>query len=151
MIMPDKSFYSGGLCFECQGSGNCCRSRDEYCYVYLDKVDRQRLAKHLGLSLRQFTTQYCKKTEGHYHLKDIAHDCRFLKDKRCTVYEARPSQCRTWPFWPSLMNRLSWESDVMKTCPGAGKGRRYSAQEIQDILWGATDVPGLKGTEPEDV
>jgi hypothetical protein len=108
------------------------------------------LAKHLGLSLRAFTSSYCKKTEGHYHLKDIAHDCRFLKDKRCTVYEARPTQCRTWPFWPSLMNRLSWEHDVMATCPGAGKGRRYSAQEIHDIIWGTADVPGIRGTEPSD-
>jgi Fe-S-cluster containining protein len=150
MLNPDKDFYKDGICFECQGSGNCCKSRGEYCYVYVDQADRQRLAKHLGLTLAKFTAEYCAESDGHYHLKEIARDCRFLEDKRCTVYEARPTQCRTWPFWPSLLNRLSWEHDVMTICPGAGKGRRYSAREIDDILWGSTDVPGITGTEPAD-
>ncbi len=143
MLPPDKNFYTAGLCFEYQGSGNCCRSRGEYCYVWLDQRDRERLAARLGLSLEQFTRDYCDRTDEHFHLKEVAHDCRFLQNNRCTVYEARPTQCRTWPFWPSLMNRARWQQDVMTTCPGAGKGRRYSAEEIRDILWGGSDVPGV--------
>ena len=32
--------------------------------------------------------------------------CIFLDDdgKKCTIYEARPTQCRTYPYWPRLMN-----------------------------------------------
>lgn len=30
--------------------------------------------------------------------------CRFLKDKRCTIYECRPLLCRTYPFYMSDRN-----------------------------------------------
>jgi Fe-S-cluster containining protein len=144
MVPPDKQFYANGLCFECQGSGNCCRAHDAFCFVWVDEADRRRLAGHLGLDVVIFTRDYCAQTDGQYHLTDVARDCRFLQDHRCRVYAARPTQCRTWPFWPSLMNRASWERDVVSTCPGAGKGHRYSAREIDDILWGAVDVPGVR-------
>jgi Fe-S-cluster containining protein len=36
--------------------------------------------------------------------------CAFLDGARCTVYEARPTQCRTFPFWKeNLRRRGSWE------------------------------------------
>jgi len=53
--------------------------------------------------------------------------CRFLDPvtkKRCLVYEARPAQCRTWPFWPENMNARAWDREVVAFCPGVGKGRR---------------------------
>ena len=32
------------------------------------------------------------------------HDCIFYDRQRgCTVYEDRPRQCRTWPFWRPLL------------------------------------------------
>lgn len=136
MSLIDQNFYKDGLRFECQGSGKCCTSRGEYGYVYLDLRDRKKMAAHLGLTLKEFTKEYCVKTDGYYHLKDNGDspDCLFLKNKRCTVYEARPSQCRTWPFWPENMNAKSWRKDVAAFCPGVGKGRLYTSSEIDKIL-----------------
>lgn len=36
--------------------------------------------------------------------------CIFLgEDNRCTIYEARPLQCRTYPYWPRMMmSRDEW-------------------------------------------
>ena len=63
------------------------------------------MALHLGLRTSDFTRQYCDKTGGVYHLKTLDQsDCMFLKNKRCEVYPSRPTQCRTWPFWPENMN-----------------------------------------------
>ena len=39
--------------------------------------------------------------------------CVFLKDKLCQIYEARPSQCSTYPFWPTIMKSpMSWNREV---------------------------------------
>lgn len=116
-----KKFHQRGLHFQCQGSGKCCMSRGEYGYVYLTKSDARRMAKVLKLTTSEFKKKYCQVTEGILHLvqpKDTL-NCQFLKDNRCEVYEGRPTQCRTWPFWPENMNAKAWKRDVVNFCPGA--------------------------------
>jgi len=129
-----KKFYQEGIRFECQGSGRCCVSRGGYGFVYLSARDRKRMASELGMATRDFTRKYCTKTNGWFHLKDMQGDCVFLSDKKCTVYEGRPAQCRTWPFWPENMNAKIWNTEVAKFCPGVGKGRVHTPQEIEKQL-----------------
>lgn len=130
------SFYKDGLKFECQGSGKCCTSHGEFGFVYLTPLDRKRFAEFLGITTREFTKNYCEKTHGIWHLKEDSTnpDCLFLKNKRCSVYDARPTQCRTWPFWPEVMNAKSWAKEVVAFCPGAGKGRLWTESEINAVL-----------------
>lgn len=130
----DPIFYEKGLRFECQGSGKCCTSRGSYGYVYLTSDDRKRFAKYFDLTVTRFTRKFCEKKEGHTYLKNPDSDCSFLRDKRCSVYEARPTQCRTWPFWPENLNPKSWRTDVESFCPGVGKGKTYSKLEIDKIM-----------------
>lgn len=92
------------------------------------------MAKFFGMETQLFTRKYCSKTDGHYHLKSTEGDCQFLKNKKCSVYSARPVQCRTWPFWPENMNAKSWNQEVARFCPGVGKGKIYSQQEIEKML-----------------
>lgn len=116
-----KGFYKKGLHFQCQGSGKCCMSRGEYGYVYLTKADAKRMAQHLEMPLGEFKKQYCRVTGGVLHLiqPENSVNCHFLKDNRCDIYEGRPTQCRTWPFWPENMNPKAWKKDVVGFCPGA--------------------------------
>ena len=139
-----KEFYSRGLRFACTGDGRCCESRGEYGYVYLSFNDRRRLAAHLGLTLTQFQSRYIRKEGGHYRLRYTGKDCPFYQERRCSVYEARPWQCRTWPFWPENMNSRVWEQEVLSWCPGAGTGRLYTGREIEEILAKKRDVSGVK-------
>jgi len=127
-------FYEFGLRFECQGSGKCCLSRGPYGYVFVNRADRRRLAGHLGLLTRVFTRRYCDRTDGDYHLKHPELDCCFLEERRCGVYEARPEQCRTWPFWPENMDPGVWREEIATYCSGVGKGRLYDAEEIEALL-----------------
>ena len=138
----ERRFYGEGIRFECQGEGRCCVSRGAYGYVYLSFNDRRRLAGHFGLSTTEFTAKYVKKEDGLYHLAYSGKDCPFLKESRCEVYEARPWQCRTWPFWPENMEREVWDREVACYCPGVGKGRLFTAEEIEDILRKRKDVTG---------
>jgi Fe-S-cluster containining protein len=132
----NSEFYEKGLRFQCQGSGNCCTSHGEFGFVFLTIDDRRRFAKHLKLSTAAFTRKYCDLKEGVWHLKEDPKnpDCMFLSKKRCSVYEARPTQCRTWPFWPEVMNPKSWGKEVASFCPGVGKGQLWSKTEIEKIM-----------------
>lgn len=133
-----KNWWADGIKFECQGSGNCCLSRGEYGYVFLTRDDRKNMAEHLKLTLSEFTKKYCDRKNGIYHLKEepeVRSECAFLVNgNRCGVYEARPIQCRTWPFWPEVMNAKTWNKEVKTFCPGVGKGKVHTAEEIQKVL-----------------
>lgn len=136
-LLPSATpWYAAGLRWECQGSGKCCVSHGQMGYVFVNLEDRRRLAAGLGMSTAQFTRRYCAKTDGHWHIRDApgALECRFLSGKRCTVYDARPTQCRTWPFWPEVMHAKAWQREVAKFCPGVGKGRLWSVDEIRAVL-----------------
>lgn len=135
--MPRKPFYAEGIKFECQGSGKCCTSRGGYGFVYLTDDDQKRFAKHFKLTRAQFIQKYCGKKNGHVHLIDppeMKGDCMFLDDKKCTVYEARPEHCRTWPFWPENMNPRTWNNEIASFCPGVGKGKVHTYEEIKAAL-----------------
>lgn len=134
-LSAKEKWWSEGVRFECQGSGRCCVSRGEYGFVYTTKEDRKRLGKLMNLSTADFTRRYLAKTDGVFHLKDgDGPDCIFLKNNRCEVYEARPVQCRTWPFWPEVMNAKTWTKEVKAFCPGVGKGKVVNAQDIRATL-----------------
>ncbi|MFZ3231279.1 MAG: YkgJ family cysteine cluster protein [Pseudobdellovibrio sp.] len=135
--MPNEDkFYKDGLRFECQGSGQCCTSHGEYGFVYLTPEDRKRFAKFMKIRTAEFTKKYCDRTNGVWHLKEDPKrpDCMFLNGKRCSVYEGRPTQCRTWPFWNEVMNAKTWAKEVAAFCPGVGKGKLWSVKEIDAIL-----------------
>jgi len=53
------------------------------------------------------------------HLSKQNGYCRFLgKDNRCTVYDNRPSYCRTFPFYMETGSEI----DIDLSCPGVGRG-----------------------------
>ena len=139
-ITKKELFYGQGIRFECQGSGKCCTSHGEFGFVFLTLEDRKRFAKHLNITVGEFKKNYCNQTNGIWHLiEDVKNpDCMFLKEKRCSVYDARPNQCRTWPFWPDVMNAKAWKSEVASFCPGVGKGKLWERAEIEEIM--ARDV-----------
>ena len=129
--------YEKGIKFQCQGSANCCVSRGSYGFVFLNKKDQKKLAKYLSISLNEFLLKYCHKTDGFIHLSEKSEldgNCIFLKDKKCSVYNSRPSQCRTWPFWNDNMKAKIWNNDIALNCPGVGKGKIINKKEIDRLL-----------------
>ena len=41
--------------------------------------------------------------------------CTFLNPiGQCSIYDVRPIQCRTYPFWPSILkNKQTWEEEAV--------------------------------------
>jgi Fe-S-cluster containining protein len=130
-----EPWYAAGLRFECKPDcGACCTNHDDYAYVYLVGDDLTRLAALLELSPDAFAQRYTEIEEGERFLRMDDPACPFLDGSRCTVYEARPRQCRTFPFWDeSLASRARWRG-MSKFCPGIGKGERHSLSVIQSHL-----------------
>ena len=129
--------YKEGIKFECQSSGNCCVSRGSYGFVYLSLKDIKRFSIFFNLSIDEFKSKYCQITDGFIHLiekNELEGKCIFLKNKKCTVYKNRPSQCRTWPFWNENMNAKVWNEDISINCPGIGKGDIIKPKKIASFL-----------------
>lgn len=130
-------WYADGLRFECQPDcGACCTDHEDYAYVYLEEDDVKRLAAFLELERDDFLDGYATVDDGHVVLKMERPECPFLEGTRCTVYEARPAQCRTFPFWrDNLRSRAGWKR-LCRFCPGIDRGRLYTVQEIGAELAG---------------
>ena len=131
-----RKWWADGIRFECQGSGKCCLTRGNYGFVYVTLEDRRRFARWLRIPTGEFTRRYCRKSDGYFHLisGSKSEDCVFLQGTRCGAYEARPTQCRTWPFWPENMSPKAWNTEVKSYCPGVGKGRVIRKEEIERAL-----------------
>ena len=123
-----------GLRFECTGCGGCCTARGEYAHVYLNPDELGDLADHLRLSVREFRKRYTFKDEyGYTQLRFESDTCVFLEPgtKRCTVYPARPTQCRTFPFWRDMIADGKWTDEARALCEGIGRGPTHRLTDVE--------------------
>lgn len=135
----DERWYAGGLRFKCTRCNGCCGGEPGYVWVSRDDVER--MAEHLGLSVQDFANRYCRKVFWRTSLRERRNgDCVMLTENGCAVYEVRPTQCRTWPFWPDNISKPEYWEEVRERCPGAGTGESYDADRIDRIADGDEDV-----------
>jgi len=128
-----KPWYADGVRFDCAQTGKCCTAHGKYNRVYLDDDEAAAVAKVLGITLAQLEEEHCWFEDGWRLVKFKDDACRFLEGKSCGVYEARPIQCKTWPFWKENLDRRTWKRDVEGFCKGVGRGRTFSQEEIEAI------------------
>jgi hypothetical protein len=115
------------LRFQCQtGCTKCCEQQG---FVYLTEQDIPRLAAFLDLSSEAFERRYVYRTPNMRRLRVPRHaQCEFLKDGGCSVHEAKPFQCASFPFWPELVgNTKNWRK-TGEWCPGIGRGELVQIQ-----------------------
>jgi len=130
--MMDAPFYANGLKFSCKRCSACCRY--ETGVVFLSEKDLEKLAAGQKMDRGGFVKTYCRWVsyfQGEVlSLKEKANkDCIFW-DSGCTVYEGRPLQCRTFPFWESIViSEKAWEI-AATGCPGMNCGVLHTASEI---------------------
>lgn len=86
-------------CLKCPGY--CC----SYPLIQLDKRDVARLAKYHSMTFDEARKAFTKQAHGAKYAMRRKKDeifgkiCRFFdtKERRCTIYKARPSVCRSFP------------------------------------------------------
>ena len=127
-----------GLSFRCTACGACCTG--EPGYVWVKDADVRRLAKAKGMTAEAFAKLYVRRVGDRLSLKERANgDCVMLENRKCSVYDAKPTACSTFPFWKDVVaSPESWAETAQK-CPGMNHGDVYDGGEISTLLRG---VPG---------
>lgn len=109
--------FNPTACESC--AGNCCIGKSGY--IWINIVEIEALSKYLGLTLDSFREKYLFKVGYKYSIKEVelsnnSFACCFfdLEKRKCSIYDYRPTQCRTFPFWEYFKNN---EKEVYKECP----------------------------------
>lgn len=137
-IASSAPWYADGLRFSCTQCGNCCSGAPGYVWVTAEEI--RALAKRHDMSVPTFQKKYVRKIGDEWSLKELADgDCVFLKRTAggkaiCSVYEDRPAQCRTWPFWTENVQTPEAWGHVAEDCPGVNRGEFHSLPVIQAAL-----------------
>ena len=132
-MTTDLPWYRDGLRFTCTQCGNCCTGAPGNVWVNNDEIAA--LARLLGMSEDAFEDTYVRRVGARKSLKEFPHgDCvLFDGEKRsCTVYSARPRQCRTWPFWDSNLKTPAEWAQTCEVCPGSGRGELHQLSQIEE-------------------
>ena len=127
------SWYEDGLEFSCTQCGKCCSGLPGT--VTVDDAEVTALAARIEVSEATFRSQYTRNmSDGTVSLREKSnYDCVFYgRGHGCLVYEDRPTQCRTWPFWKSIVETPESWAEEAQSCPGMNSGRLYTLDEIED-------------------
>lgn len=122
--------------FECQQDcSNCCTISGGF--VFLTEIEASGIAAYLKMKEDEFLNHFTRIVDDKLAFEDGENDaCVFLENGCCLIYDYRPEQCRTYPFWPQNMkSKARWEL-TKEECPGIGKGPRLTDDDIKDILKG---------------
>ncbi|MDR2048256.1 MAG: YkgJ family cysteine cluster protein [Treponema sp.] len=144
--MNEKPFYAGGLRFSCTRCSSCCRY--ESGFVFLSRKDAELLAEELKMEYTAFVETFCRWVPApdpvsggalRLSLKEKTNfDCVFW-DGGCKVYERRPLQCRSFPFWDSIIySETVWKG---LDCPGKDRGTFHGPDEIETYLGKRREEP----------
>jgi Fe-S-cluster containining protein len=106
------NLYSSKI--DCTKCGNCCTVLKPI----IQNTDIITLATLTYKTAQDFKLDYTVTDEdGDIHFKDLP--CPFLVDKRCTVYDSRPEDCRSYPHLhkKDFLSRLFGVIDNYSVCP----------------------------------
>jgi len=100
--------FDPSACAICQAK--CCTG--ESGYIYVNKSEIEGIAKFLDIPLRDFVDMYLFKKMYKYSIKEVQYgdsfECVFYdrESNGCKIYQCRPKQCRTFPFWDYYKTRV---------------------------------------------
>jgi Fe-S-cluster containining protein len=121
---------------DCQSCGNCCRVM----HPILEAGDIDRLSAHLSIPPEEFRDTYLAKEEDEEGFIFKESPCPFLSGNSCSVYEARPGSCRSYPHLhkKGFVSRLIGVVSNCSVCPIVFhvfeqlKGRVYALERSSD-------------------
>ena len=132
-------WFDEGLRFECTLCGQCCTGPPGI--VRVSDEESETIAARLGITREAFVDRYTHPTSEGISINETlnahGYDCVFLDRESepgkavCSLYEDRPLQCRTFPFWPEHIRRPRDWNRLMRECEGIGRGEFIPASEIR--------------------
>ena len=103
-IWPDETFSFG-----CTMCGKCCINRED---ILLNPKDVYNIASKLGITPTEVLKEYCDAYIGEdsrmpivrLQPRGIVKRCPFLRELKCSIHEAKPTVCATFPIGRCLVN-----------------------------------------------
>ena len=129
--IPKNVWYADGLRFRCTQCGDCCTGAEGYVWVNQAEIDA--MAARVGMTAEAFEYAHVRRVGVRRSLKERrGGDCVLLdpQTRKCTAYEERPRQCRTWPFWDSNLRSPEAWAEAAEACPGCNKGSLVPLETI---------------------
>lgn len=129
-------FETEPLRFQCTECGRCCSGGGDY-HVFLNRTEAEAIRALLGVSRGWFGRRYLHRLETGELTVVLRADgrCSFLDAAgRCRIYAARPTQCRTYPFWPEVLrSRAAWRAETAR-CEGIDRGTAVPLARVRAAL-----------------
>ena len=103
--------------FECTKCGKCCIASGNRVLLVVSEDEAAAMAMCLNMPPEQFVDMFLDDTR----MKLCADgSCPMLDTETnlCRVYEARPEQCRTFPYWPHNFYGGKFKTGVRGLCEG---------------------------------
>ncbi|MFV1958099.1 MAG: YkgJ family cysteine cluster protein [Planctomycetota bacterium] len=121
--------------FVCTACGKCCAGAPGY--VWIEPGEIGNMARAKGIRPRVFRRRHVRRVKGRLSLRERKNgDCVMLEGERCSVYDAKPLRCTTFPFWPEeIASPATWRETAGR-CEGVGQGALYSREEIERVAAG---------------
>lgn len=119
-LMREEGFsysFNPSACSTCQGK--CCTGESGYIYVTQEEIVK--ISTLLNLEVSDFMAKYLFKNGYKYSIKEVkysdSYECAFYSraTNGCSIYDARPLQCKTFPFWDYFKTRVD---ELKLECPG---------------------------------
>lgn len=115
---PDYPYRFNPLACETCG-GRCCNGESGNIWVNIREIEAIALA--LTMDTGDFIETYLRKIDYKFSIKELKskdnYACVFYDETKngCTIYDVRPEQCRTFPFWPYYKDK---PEEAAAECPG---------------------------------
>jgi len=129
--------------FRCQRSGNCCRVGTGR--VWFEESELEALAAAAKQAVDAFVAQHVVRVGSRLSLRERADGrCVLLEGQcHCSVYSARPKQCRDFPEWPALQADAQELERAAAYCPGIQRLPKPAAMralaELRGLLQGESE------------
>ena len=150
MLIANGPWYKDGLRFECTQCGACCQAdgvvhltQDDLlrltALLFPDMVDDgtagrwlvKRPSKRDVEAVEACAMTYTTGGAGRTLLRTGNRCALQADDGKCKAQAAKPTQCRTFPFWELTVDCPDAWAALAQICPGVNQGRLYKAHEIE--------------------
>ncbi len=129
--------------FKCTACGSCC-SGDGSVFLYPEDV--RSLAENFKMTLQEFIDkytdflilEYCDDPSSYSYLPYIVmkkknNACIFLENKKCSIHDFKPFQCKNTPFVSEFFTDKEWRKFLMHHCPALMKMEEKDLEQYRPL------------------
>ncbi|VAW98194.1 hypothetical protein MNBD_GAMMA23-24 [hydrothermal vent metagenome] len=135
-------YHTTPIRFKCTQCSQCCYG-GKYAYVRASAQEIEDITAYMNIDAEIFKNKYLIKLVDHGYgirmkknslsgvIKSNGHCVLLNKQGKCSVYPVRPTQCKTYPFWPEiLISKDKWNNEVMR-CEGINQGDVVDTEHVE--------------------